>query len=736
MAQYDAFDSEDSNYTNKPDKDISELGDIYDEKNWGELSKWLVGTKNYLAQESRERFKRIENNLALYKGIQYQSQTIKEDTRNQGIDRSTAMVKIAANHIYDLVQNKVSRLIKYRPAVVALPTSNELEDRVGAKMSESLVKHVWYMQDFEGEIQNEFVKLVHIMGECYLAVVWDPNSGDIVEEFKQYQEQLNEKGEVMLTKDDGTPELDDQGKPIKLTQTVKYGDTVYEIWYTLDCLVERVPQWKNANYMFNRQIKSKAILKKKYPNLKQFSENDGDVSYYDFDKMQVKKLKDKAAQWKFYHKKTEELPKGAVITFVGEQVVACEPMKDSQGDLPVVRLTDIDLPGETHGESFITMIKSLTGSYNNLTNMILRNQVLCSHPKWVFPVGSVRKESLGNDITMVEFKGPQAPQLMQQNPTPAEVFNFRGQLKEEFQQISGVFGVSRGQPPPGIKAGVALQFLAEQESERENEMVLKYSEWYRQVAVKTLERCGDNYEPDDKRMIMVIGQQNKWMSTFFDVKYLARKYDVRVQNASALPQSKAARTQYLLDLNEQFPNQVPPEMVLDMLDISQPDKFIDYNTASVRAAEAENESIMQSVGELNDPQEYEDHIIMWKIHTKQMREWSFKNQTPVEIQESMKGHVMAHEMLMIERAKQNPAYLEQCMALPGWPIFFDASAAMPPPPPAEALPPEEAAPPAEGPLPVEEQLDVNVPPESLMVQADQANVEPQATGPIDPGTAI
>jgi hypothetical protein len=733
-SNYDAFDADDSNYTNKPEKDIWELGDIYSKSVWPDLGKWLVGEKTFLTQESRDRFKRIENILALYKGIQYQSQQIKEDTRDQGIDRSTSMSKIVANHIYDLTQNKVSRLIKYRPGIVALPTSNELEDRVGSKMSESLVRHIWYIQDFEGEIQNSFVKLVHLMGECYLGVIWDKNAGEIVEDFQEYQKELNEKGEVMLKKEDGSPELDDDGNPIKLTQAVKYGDVVYEIWFTLDCLVQRKPQYKDALYMFHRKIFPTSIVKKKYPDIGDKTGTGENAQYYDYEKMQVKTLKNQTAVWTFFHKKCEELPKGAKIVLIGDKVVECEPLKDSQGDFPVVRLTDIDLPGETHGESYVQMIKGLTGTYNNLTNVILRNQVMTAHPKWVFPAGSVRKESLGNDITLVEYKGAVPPQLMQQNPTPAEVFNFRDILKQEFQQIAGIFGVSRGEPPPGIKAGVALQFLAEQENERFNEMVLKYNEWIRQVAIKTLERCADNYQPDDKRMIMVIGRQNKWMSTFFDVKYLTRKYDVRVQNASALPQSKAARTQYLLDLNEQFPQQVPPEMVMDMLDISQPDKFIDYNTASVRAAEAENESIIQGVGELNDPQNYEDHIMMWKIHVKQMREWSFKNQTPDDIQERMKNHVMAHEMLMIERAKVNPPYLELCAALPGWPIFFDITDAMPPPPQPE-LPPEMPAPPMEG-LPQDPQMPVNEPPPSPAMEAEAANQMPQAVGPIDPSTAI
>lgn len=728
--QYDAFDQDDNVTYAKPEKAIWEY-DVFDKTQWGDVAKWLQGEKNYLLEENRERFRRIENNLALYRGIQYHSQQMREDIRDISVDRSQSMTKIVSNHIYDLTQNKVSRLIKYKPGIAVLPTSNELEDKVGAKMSKTLIDHVWYMQEFEGDITPDFIKLTHVMGECYLATLWDKNSGAVVEEFKPEDiKAIEEKGFLTIQ--------DEDGKDIKIDRVIKYGDTVYKIWYTLDILLQRKQQYREVEYMYHKEYINTQLAKKMYPGISIENAGEQDAYVYDFEKMQSRRLKDHTLKWTFFHKKTEQMPKGCEIEFIGSKIVAVRPLGCSSGELPVERLTDIDLPGQLHGVSFIEMIKGLTGTYNNLTNLVVRNQVMCAHPKWVFPAGSVKKESLGNDITLVEFKGPQPPVLAQQNPTPAEIFSFRDSLKEEFQQIAGIFGVSRGEPPPGVKSGVALQFLSEQENERFNEMVLKFSQWTRRVAIRTLERCADNYKPDDKRMLMVMGRNNKWMTTFFDVKYLARKYDIRVQNSSALPQSKAARTQYLLDLNEQFPGQVTPEQVLDMLDLAQPDKFLDYNTVSVRAAEAENESIIEGTFEIIDPKEYEDHLQHWTIHTKQMREWSFKNQTEPRIQQQMEAHVTATEMLMTENAMKNPAYLEKCMALPGWPIFFQMP--QPPPPPLPPMPDQGALPP-----PPEEQQPqgsyqdqpepTNVPPPAITQQQDLENALPPNPGPIEPTNA-
>lgn len=736
---YDAFDEQQASVTyGKPKKELWEI-DIFNKASEGELIQWLMGEKNYLIEENRARMRTVETNLAQYKGIQYQSQYINDyNSSEKGSDRSQILQKIVCNHIYDLVQQKVSRLIKYRPALAILPTANELEDRVGAKMSKLLLDNIWYEQNFEGEVQNEFVKTVHVMGEAYLAVLWDKNAGPIHKDIRPKLDELKKNGEFVLTQEDGSPELDENGEPIKIKNVIHYGDTVYQIWYTLDTLLDKKSQWKEVDHLFHKETISKAEAKQKYGygETKEFAE---DAFMYDYEKMVTRKLANECMLWTFYHRKTEMLPTGAEIKFIGDRVVSVKELDSSSGKLPVERLTDVDMPGELHGVSFIQVIKGLTGTYNNITNMIVRNQVLVSHPKWMYAQGSINVDALGNDITNVSVKGPIMPQLVQTNPTPRELFEFRGLLKEEFQQISGVFGVSRGEPPPGIKAGIALQFLAEQENERMNEMVLKYNDWVRRIGIKTIERCADNYQPDDERMMMILGKNNKWMSTFFDVKYLSKQYDIRVQNSSALPQSKAARTQYLLDLNEKFPAQITPEQVLDQLDLAQPDKFVDIATVSVKAAEAENESIMEGTAELHDPKEYEDHIIHWITHVKQVREWSFKNQSPKELQEKMEAHILAHEMLMVKKLMTNPNPLYQEMVAtrcPGFPLFFT----IPTPPPmdpamAQGVPPA-AMQGAEESQYVEEGLDVNTPPMGLQAQmgADGANIDVNEQGlpPIQP----
>jgi hypothetical protein len=295
--------------------------------------------------------------------------------------------------------------------------------------------------------------------------------------------------------------------------------------------------------------------------------------------------------------------------------------------------------------------------------------------------------------------------------------------------MAGIQGVSRGEPPVGIKAGVALQFLSEQEAERQNKLILKWNEAIRQIAVMTMAVCGDYYDESDARMIRVIGKNNRYMTVFFDVQHLSKQYDVRMQNSSALPQSKAARMQTLLDLNQQFPNQLPPSQVLEMLDMAQDEKFLDLATRSVRAAEAEVEAIM-SGSEVKPPEDYEDHISHWQVKVGAIRAWGFKNSTPMEIQQRMIDVITAHEMFMYQKGKQNPMYLQEVMTkCPGAPLFFV---------PAEMIEPEpmdETAPQVGAPMPagVLDEMQAQVqPPMGPMQIPPGASVNPDS-GPTGQG---
>ena len=290
------------------------------------------------------------------------------------------------------------------------------------------------------------------------------------------------------------------------------------------------------------------------------------------------------------------------------------------------------------------------------------------HAKWVMPRGACKIESLGNDNTIVQYQGPIAPQMLQTMPNPPEAYQFRDALRNEMGQIYGIQGVSRGQPPKGITAAVALQFLNEQEQERNSTTVIKHNDMIKSLAKMTIAVCGDKYDPEDGRMLRIVGKNNRYSIRHFDTANLHKNYDVRLELGSGLPESKAGKVQRIIEVMQMKPNLLSDERWIDLLDLGNSDKMNSLMTVSVRAAESENEDIMAGrfVG---DPEEFEDHLVHWKTHTKAMQERTFKEECPVEYREEMMEHIAIHEFLMVEKAKTSPAFEARLAELPNFPVF-------------------------------------------------------------------
>ena len=628
--------------------------------------KWLIGEKQFLEDMSnRQRFRLMRDNLSLYKGIPFELAETRRDIRDRSVDRSRVMSKIVVNHLFDLTQNRAARLVKFKPAVSILPTNDEFGDKNAAKATEDMLSHIWYIEDFEGQKVNAVATESQVLGESYLWIDWDPDKGDTSPASPKDGEK------VILLDENGKPEKDANDNVVTYDKEVKVGDVDYEVVLALDILLERTRNFQNSNYCFRRMVMKVEEARAKWPDAADKISGEVDSQIWDFELMQLRPAAGDVVMWEFYHKKTPQLPGGRRIIFQTSNIIVNEDHPYSHGDFPFERYTDVDLPGEIHAVSFFETIKELTRTYDNLTNIALKNQYLVSHPKWMMPAGAASLQSLGNDITIVQYKGPIAPQLVQMNPTPPEIFTFRQEMKEDFQQIAGVFGVSRGEPPPGVKAGVALQFLNEQENERFNQDIVKWNAFIKNVAIKTLSVVGDFYDASDDRMLRVLGKDGIWRTRFFDSANLSKDYDIRIQNSSALPQSRAARIQTLIDLSERFPDLFTQEQVLDMLDLGQSEKFMDQGTVAVRSAQAEDELIL-SGEKTAGVKEWEDHIQHWKTHVSSLNSWSFKEDTPKKEQDNFKNHILLHEYYMAIKAQKSPAFAEKLSLLDQYPLFFEA----------------------------------------------------------------
>ena len=185
----------------------------------------------------------------------------------------------------------------------------------------------------------------------------------------------------------------------------------------------------------------------------------------------------------------------------------------------------------------------------------------------------------------------------------------------------------------------------------------------------TISVCGDYYQPDDGRMLRIVGKNNKYAIKHFDSSNLNKSYDVRLELGKALPESKAGRIQRIIEIMQMNPELLPKERWIDLLELGHTDKMNSLITVAIRAAESENEDIMAGKP-VGDPEEYEDHITHWKVHTKFIQDRTFKEEAPPERRQEMMSHIAIHEFLMTEKSKANPAFEAKLAELPVDFLFF------------------------------------------------------------------
>lgn len=681
MSQYVSFDELDQIQQSTYKKPFFAI----DLTNDDTVLNWLNEELLSIRQKDQTRLEKVKTNLLRYKGYQYLNSVYYPRDVLETQRKYTPQMVLPL--LSDACDEKVSRLMEFKPNIVVVPVHDETRDKQDAKTAKRFLSHVDYTQKLDTKFR-QILTSSKIAGESFAWIRWNPDLGEV----------LGAVGIAAKAKEVGG---DDNPQPSEL---IRQGDvevvkkTSHWVFY------ERAESWDKVNYCFVIELDYVEALKLDYPDKASDIREESDAKVFDYDKMEEVSLAGRARKVHFYHKKTKYLPEGYEACFTMGALLKKGPLSYKHGELPIERICDIENDEELAGQSFFDKVKSISSQINNSLNMVVKMMMLASMAKWFVEGGAVDDQSLNNDINIVKIKqGAKPPVLAQGNPVGQGHYQFIEKLQEWFYKFSKSNSVVQGNPPPGVTAGVALQYVSESESRRMTTEVQQLNQFVRNVYDKILKTAGQFYKPDEERTLMLMGKDNRWENYPLDTASLTKPYSIMIQNTSGLSDSKAVRTQQVLDYETKFPGLFPREQVVEMMGLAQGEKFLDTGSAAARAAEDENEWIQDGKGQI-EPAEWEDSITHWTVHTMSMQAMGFKTKAPPEVIQAMVDHVTATEMLMMDTAAKNPAYQQLLLPLKGFPMFFE----MPLPPPME-LPPEMAT-------PMPEAMPAEVPPEAMQEQ--------------------
>lgn len=684
-----------------------------------DLLRWLNTELSYLQEQGYERQQNQRKNLAVFRGIQYTDQERKsrsEQADESTLKRKTKNPRIVYNHMVDMIEQDVARMTKYRGAVVAKPATEDDVDRITARVAEKLVEGFWDKVEID-EILRKHMRRRRIASEDFITCLWNPDLGPYHPDYIAKVFEVNSiKGNPremtqaqiqrallrctvrpqipLVDPETGNPITGLNGDALWMDRPLRLGDVEYGLVFSWNMFLQRQEDYSKVEYGMYRERISVDTLKADHPSVAdEIKADGGDHPYMDLDTFEDAQRDGKCEVWHFYHKSTRYLDSGWYVKFTRNVVLKSRTNQnlgwDYQAILPWARTVDIDTPGVLNGDATTTHGRAPQAVYNNLVSLKLRNQFLFAHPKWFVQKGQVKLESLANQTTVVQHGGV-PPVLLQPQLSESSGLEMQEQAKGDLQQIMGVYGVSRGDPPAGVTAAVALTFLDEQETERSNPGIAALTRTQKNLALMTLWLMADHYEKDDGRIAQMLGRNLAAMAKDFTTQDLRNISDLRIQNASALPQQKSARLQWILDIRKEFPGIIADDLAVDLLGLGEVERLQSQITVAIRKAESENEGLM-SGQDVKAPYKFEYHLGHYRIHRMQMNEVAYADLGP-ELQADFEDHLMAHEMFMVDIAQTNPMFLERVITeFPDFPVLFQpAQPVLPVPPPTPGGAPQGA----------------------------------------------
>jgi hypothetical protein len=234
------------------------------------------------------------------------------------------------------------------------------------------------------------------------------------------------------------------------------------------------------------------------------------------------------------------------------------------------------------------------------------------------------------------------PKPVEMPDMPKYVVELVEQLKEDIREISGQGETSQGKVPPGARSGVAIAYLQEEDDTRLGPTVQEFEECMEGVSNQILRMMAEKY--DTPRTVNIYKNHGEPEVFDFVGTMLAGAMGVVIQAGSALPRSKAAKQQFILDLWDRKIEQ-DPRKVRQYLELSEgePDEW----EVDLDQAERENHELKEGT----DPgvQEWYNHPAHHYIHRNFMKSAEFKK-LPEQIQQAFMKHDQEHTQY--EQAQQ------------------------------------------------------------------------------------
>lgn len=489
-------------------------------------------------------------NLAFMLGYQW----LVWDTKTRQFRRSqtlsndpNAPVRITVNKIGGLVERTIAKLVKNAPVPEARPVSDDEADVATARVGTRILSHEMDRLHWSTYL-IDFLFWPITIGWAYTHVYWDPDQGDVVEEADEENEAVR-VGQVCIETVPGLELLVDPNA--KTMDDAKW--CIRTNLMTPEGLWE---QW-GVNPPGDGDSSMKPLLTEVLSLSGQDTHND-------------------RSSWVAVHqmwmKPCRAAPKGMVVTWTGTTILEDpKPFPYQHGKLPFVQMDALPGVSTREGRTWVTDLISLQADYNDARSReaTIRRQLA---PKVLAPVGSVDPTRFTSRVEVIPYL-PTAgtPQMFM--PDAGWMTQYEQGMSRadaEMGTRAGISEASQGQTNAGTPAAAILA-LQEADDTKLALTATALAGYTSRVGYQILMLTKQFWT--EQRVVRTYSEEGSLDVARYTGADVGNGLDVHVSSESALPRSKSARVQLMLELHAR--GVIPdPQTLVRMLDLPGTDFIV------------------------------------------------------------------------------------------------------------------------------------------------------------------
>jgi hypothetical protein len=451
--------------------------------------------------EASNRFKRATHNLLFVDGSQWIDWNLREKTWRPA-PAPEGRVRVVMNYIRPILRARLQRLMSAELSWRAVPDSNAHEAKDRATVATNIIEGRWHGADMDAKVRAA-EWLAFSTGTAYLKPFWNSDIGTLKAATVVLPHPLSGQPAEYKVTPDGQPLADPEtGDPLEGTEgafTYRPGDvdtavrSIFNIRINPDAF-GLLPS-EGFRWLVDSEVMPISVVKEKYGDiaknvstvagvqqLKQFESLIRTVGGRSTASSSNDLLTGKNGQQipdkeltvvsEYWEAPSPLIPGGRLVVIGGDEMLSDTELP--QGFVPHIPIYDERRPFDAYGRPTVDDLVHPQKVINKQWSMILEEQSLAGIGQWaMFDVPGLSDQI--SNLSAAHIKIPMQSALasrsigdLVQRLPGVQVSSDRWRMVQEAKatmfDIGAFHEIQRGQVPPGVDSGIAVQLLEEAEN--------------------------------------------------------------------------------------------------------------------------------------------------------------------------------------------------------------------------------------------------------------------------------